>query len=92
MDEIRGQRVGFHPHEFSGLHRLIEGLSDKRSSYKHKNKESVMTKEKIGLLLIVAALVTNPLTGSYIQLAIELAFSQLFLVGPWVRIIRGVYM
>jgi hypothetical protein len=50
-----------------------------------------MTKEKIGLLLIGAALITNPLTGQYVQLAVELAFSQLYLVGAWVSLIAGAY-
>lgn len=51
-----------------------------------------ITKEKIGLLLMVAAIVTNPITGQYVQLAIEILFSQLFLFGAYVSLVAGVYI
>ena len=49
-------------------------------------------KEKIGLIVIVATILTNQLTGPYVQLAIELAFSQLFLLGAYVSLISGLYI
>lgn len=49
-------------------------------------------KEKIGLLLVLAALVTNPLTGQYILDGLELLFTQFFLFGPWVSLVSGIYV
>lgn len=49
-------------------------------------------KEKVALLLTVAMLVTNPVTGQYVQIAMELAFNQLFLIGSYVSLVAGVYI
>lgn len=51
-----------------------------------------ITKEKVGLVFITAALVTNPLTGQYVQLAIEMLFTQLFLFGAYVSLAAGIYI
>lgn len=50
-----------------------------------------ITKEKVGLILIALALTTSPLTGQYVQLGIELLFSQLFLYGAYVGLVAGIY-
>ncbi len=50
-----------------------------------------MTKNinKLWLIAVLAAIVTNPLTGQYVQLAIELAFAQLFMLGDEVSLVAG---
>lgn len=51
-----------------------------------------ITKEKVALLLVLAAIVTNPLTGQYVQLGIELLFTEFFRIGAWVSLVSGIYV
>lgn len=54
--------------------------------------KKVQLKEKIALALLVAMLVTNPLTGQYVLDGIEYAFTQLFIYGAYVSIVATVYL
>lgn len=51
-----------------------------------------ITKEKIGLSLMVAALITNPLSGQYVLNGLDWLFMQMFRYGAWVSLIAGVYV
>lgn len=51
-----------------------------------------MGKEKLGLLLVVAAIVTNPLTGQYVLEALEMLFTQFFRAGAYVSLASGIYV
>lgn len=54
--------------------------------------KKIATKEKIGLGLVLAMVVTNPLTGQYVNQIIDWGFQQLFLHGAWVSLVGGSYL
>jgi len=52
-----------------------------------------ITKERIGLALIVIALLTNPLSGQYVMLGVDKLFQYAFIyVGAIATIVAGAYV
>lgn len=70
------------------------GFNPVRKYYiKERDKvKRIPLKERIAVILILAMLVTNPLTGQYINLAIDWVFQQLFIYGSWIGIAGSVYI
>lgn len=54
--------------------------------------KNIKLRDKIALVLLVAMLVTNPLTGQFIQQGVVWSFDQLFLQGAWISLIAAVYL
>ena len=50
------------------------------------------SKEGIAVILVLASLITNPLTGQYIEQGISWAFEQMFRHGSYISLIAGVYV
>lgn len=48
-------------------------------------------KEKIGLALVSAMLLTNPVTSQFVELTIEKVFNRLVMVGAYVTLAAGIY-
>lgn len=48
--------------------------------------------ERTALVVIVAMLVTNPLTGQYVMNAVDWGFAQLFIYGSYVSLIGTVFL
>lgn len=51
-----------------------------------------ITKERIGLVLLGATLVTNPLTGQYVYMFMDIAFTAMFSVGAYIALVAGIYV
>lgn len=51
-----------------------------------------VTKEKTGLVLIVATILTNPLTGQYVLTGLDMLFQLFFVYGSWVSLAASVYI
>lgn len=51
-----------------------------------------ISKEKVGLVLIFAALITNPLTGQFVLIFLDWIFGQMFIYGAYISLIAGVYV
>lgn len=51
-----------------------------------------ITKERLALVLLVAMLLTNPLTGQYVLQGLDWAFQQMFLYGAWVTLVATIYL
>lgn len=50
-----------------------------------------ITKEKIGLVLLAATIITNPLPGQYVEDAISRTFQLMFLYGYWISLVTAGY-
>jgi hypothetical protein len=48
--------------------------------------------ERIALVVILAMIATNPLTGQYVMVGIELAFQQMFIYGAYVSLAGLAYL
>lgn len=53
--------------------------------------KKIPVKERIGVLMLLAVIVTNPLTSQYVQRAILRVFDQLVLYGAWVTMVAASY-
>lgn len=51
-----------------------------------------ITKEKVGLILVGAMFITNPLTGQYVLTLLDEAFREMFIYASWVTLVAAVYM
>lgn len=63
-----------------------------KKGIKVKRIKQVPLKHKVGAVLLLAALVSNPLTGQYVLDAIERAFTELFIYGAWVSLVFTLYL
>ena len=41
---------------------------------------------------MLAAIISNPLTGQYVLQALDWVFQQMFIQGAWVSLVAGVYI
>lgn len=53
--------------------------------------KKIPIKERIGVLLLLAVIVTNPLTSQYVLRGILKVFDQLMLYGAWVTMVACSY-
>lgn len=53
---------------------------------------NIKLKEKLALGLLVAMLLTNPLTGQYVLEGLDRAFSLAFQYGAYVSVVGTVYL
>lgn len=54
--------------------------------------KNIKLKERVALIMVVAMLITNPLTGQYVDQAIEAGFTFLFRNSSYVAIVGTVYL
>lgn len=50
-----------------------------------------LSKETIGLAVILSAIITNPITGQYVLQVLDWSFEKFFKYGSWVTLVAGIY-
>jgi hypothetical protein len=59
---------------------------------KDNMRKAIMSKEGIAIILLLASVITNPLTGQYINQGIDWVFTQMFLYGAYISLVTAVYL
>lgn len=49
-------------------------------------------KNKIGLIVLMVMIVTNPLSGAHVLELLDIIFQQLFLLSPYISMAGAVYL